>query len=71
MVPLFVPSGKGVKQPTEEDHWGTALAELGGGNRQQGVWAKAFADSDGDEVRAKVAYLKARVPQLSSAADSG
>ena len=56
---------------TDENHWATALAELDGGNRRQGVWAKAFADSDGDEVRAKVAYLKARVPQLLSAADSG
>lgn len=37
MVPLFVPSGQGVKQPTEEDHWATALAELDGGNRRQGV----------------------------------
>lgn len=56
---------------TDENHWASALAELDGGNRRQGIWAKAFADSDGDEIRAKVAYLKVRVRQLSSAVDSG
>ena len=73
-VPVLAPSklplaqsGQVIKPPTEEDHWATALAELDEGKRRQGVWAKAFADSDGDEVRAKVAYLKSRVQQLTSA----
>ena len=34
MVPLLVLSGQGVKPPTEEDYWATALAELDGGNRR-------------------------------------
>ena len=70
LAPLNMPlaqSGQAIKPPTEEDHWATALAELDEGKRRPGVWAKAFADSDGDEVRAKVAYLKTRMQQLTSA----
>lgn len=70
LAPLNMPlaqSGQAIKPPTEEDHWATALAELDEGKRRPGVWAKAFADSDGDEVRARVAYLKTRVQQLTSA----
>ena len=69
-APLIKP-GQAIKPSSEEDHWATALAELEDGVRRQGVWAKAFADSDGDDVRAKVAYLKARMQQLTApAADS-
>jgi hypothetical protein len=50
--------------PTEEDHWATAITELESGQRRPGVWAKAYAEADGDETKAKVAYLKARVQQL-------
>jgi hypothetical protein len=49
---------------TEENHWATAMNELESGQRRTGVWAKAFAESDGDEIQTKVAYLKARVQQL-------
>jgi hypothetical protein len=49
---------------TEEDYWATAMTELEGGQRRPGVWAKAYADADGEETKAKVAYLKARVRQL-------
>jgi hypothetical protein len=52
---------------TEEDHWATAMAEVDSGQRRPGVWAKAFAESEGDETKAKVAYLKARVLQLTDA----
>lgn len=49
---------------SEEDHWATAMAELETGQRRPGLWAKAFAESEGDETKAKVAYLKSRVQQL-------
>ncbi len=49
--------------PTEEDHWATAITELESGQRRPGVWAKAYAEADGDETKTKVAYLKARVQQ--------
>lgn len=52
---------------TEEDHWATAMAEVESGQRRPGVWGKAFAESDGDETKAKVAYLKALVQQLTDA----
>lgn len=49
---------------TEEDHWATAMKELETGQRRPGLWAKAFAEVDGDETKAKVAYLRVRVQQL-------
>lgn len=51
----------------EEEFWATAMAELEVGPRRQGLWAKAFAESNGDETKSKVAYLKARVQQLMAA----
>ncbi len=51
----------------EEDHWATAMEELETGQRRPGLWGKAFAESEGDETKAKVAYLKARVQQLADA----
>jgi hypothetical protein len=53
---------------TEEDHWATAMLEVDSGQCRPGVWAKAFAESEGDETKAKVAYLKSRVQQLTDAA---
>ena len=53
---------------TEEDFWATAMTEVETGQHRPGIWAKAFAESDGDETKAKVAYLKARVQQLTDAA---
>jgi hypothetical protein len=55
---------------TEEDHWAAAMAEIESGQRRPGIWAKAFAESDGDETKAKVAYLKARVAQLTAASSA-
>lgn len=61
LTPPLVKPEQGIKPATKEDHWATALAEMEGGTKRQGVWAKTFAESDGDETQAKVAYLKARV----------
>jgi hypothetical protein len=44
------------------------MNEVETGQRRPGVWAKAFAECDGDETKAKVTYLKARVQQQSDAA---
>lgn len=33
-------------------------------SRDAGLWARCFAEADGDEGRAKAAYIKARVEQL-------
>lgn len=45
--------------------WAQALDELEGGNRRLGLWAKAFADAQGNEAAAKANYLRDRVCQLS------
>ena len=45
----------------EEQLYAQAAAELDGGSRDKGLWAKCFADCDGDENKAKALYLKTRV----------
>ncbi len=54
----------------EEDSWATAMQEVETGQRRPGIWAKAFAECDGDETKTKVAYLKARVQQLTEVAQA-
>lgn len=61
------PTSMPLSASTEEDFWATAMNEVETGQRRPGVWAKAFAEFDGDETKAKVAYLKARVQQLTDA----
>jgi hypothetical protein len=55
---------------TEENHWATAMVEVERGQCRPGVWAKAFVESEGDETKTKVAYLKARVQQLTDTEDA-
>lgn len=40
-----------------------ALSELGSGAPRPGLWAKAFAESEGDERKSKALYIKLRVQQ--------
>ena len=61
------PTPKPLSESTEEDFWATAMTEVETGQRRPGVWAKAFAECDGDETKAKVGYLKSRVQQLTEA----
>ena len=61
------PTSKPLSESTEEDFWATAMTEVETGQRRPGIWAKAFAECDGDETKAKVAYLKVRVQQLTVA----
>lgn len=48
----------------EESLWEKALNEYDSPERKKGVWAKLYADFEGDEVKIKTAYLKTRVQQL-------
>lgn len=48
----------------EETMWATALQEVEGSARKQGLWAKSFAECNGDEAAAKAAYLRERVSRL-------
>jgi len=47
----------------DEQVYASVLSELESGEIRNGVWAKAFADSDGDENKAKAAYIRLRVQQ--------
>lgn len=49
---------------SEEDLWERALAEFEGPERRQGLWAKAFSETGGNEAAAKAKYLSERVAQL-------
>lgn len=62
----FSPGQLTKQSPTqsEEDHWAAAMDEVATGKQRPGLWAKAFAEANGDETKAKVAYLKTRVDQL-------
>jgi hypothetical protein len=46
---------------TEERLYSNALEELITGRTRNGIWAKALAEADGDENRAKANYIKLRV----------
>lgn len=48
----------------EEDLWACALREFESSERREGLWAKAFAQSGGNEAAAKAQYLRERVEQL-------
>ncbi len=51
------------KNIDDEKIWELASKELSDAKRE-GLWAKCFAEANGDESLAKVAYLKLRVQQL-------
>jgi len=48
-----------------EDLWEQASKEFNSTLRKEGMWAKCFAEADGDENKAKASYLKIRAQQLS------
>lgn len=48
----------------EEALWAAALDEFEGPHRRKGLWAKLYAEFDGDDVQLRVAYLKTRFAQL-------
>lgn len=48
----------------DEDLWEKALDEYESQERRKGLWAKLFAEYDGDDSKIKVQYLKVRVIQL-------
>ncbi|MFO1262789.1 MAG: hypothetical protein U1E84_05515 [Rhodoferax sp.] len=50
------------------DAYAAALAEIEEGRLDKGTWARAFADSGGDESKAKAFYIKARAESIESAA---
>lgn len=52
---------------TGEDPYAAALAEIEEGRLDKGVWARSFAESGGDESRAKALYINARAEAIKTA----
>jgi len=48
----------------DEHIYEQVAAELKGGNRDEGLWTKCFAECDGDKNKAEAQYLKTRVERL-------
>jgi hypothetical protein len=48
----------------EEESWAAVMKEYDSGNRRDGLYAKLYANCEGDESKTKAAYLKARVAEM-------
>jgi hypothetical protein len=67
----FKPMKEGLSQykmteVNDEKLWERASVELNSDSRNKGLWAKCFAESNGDEAKAKAMYLREAVKKLSS-----
>ncbi len=51
---------------TNNDAYAAAFAEIEEGRLDKGAWARAFAESGGDESKAKALYIKARVEMINA-----
>ena len=51
-------------EEADEQLWASALNEFEGTDRRAGLWARAYAHTDGNEAQAKARYLKQRVAEL-------
>lgn len=58
----FIKNKKG--KGSNDLYWDNALKEFESANRVSSLWAKCFADSNGDENKAKALYIKLRVAQM-------
>lgn len=54
--------------PASNDAYAEALAEIEEGRLDKGTWARSFAESGGDESKAKALYIKARVAAIGNEA---
>ena len=61
----LVTSEKTVPEPLAED-WEKALIEFDDGNLIKGLWARIFAENNGDENTSKAQYIKIRATELAS-----
>lgn len=53
--------------PPGNEAYATALAEIEEGRLDKGIWARSFAESGGDESKAKAAYIKVRAGAFQNA----
>lgn len=52
------------KSGPPDECWAEALKEFEGGDRRQGLWARTYAEANGNESIAKASYLAARAQEL-------
>lgn len=50
-------------QPNDQ-HWARALGELNSEGRKPGLWARVFAEAEGNESKAQAKYLSARAQEM-------
>jgi len=55
-----------ISSEEEEEIYAKVSREVDSEDRKEGSWAKALIQSDGDESKAKIAYMKLRVERLTS-----
>jgi len=53
-----------INNEDDEKLWEQASAELNSSNKNEGLWAKCFAEANGDEAKARAQYLSAKVSKL-------
>lgn len=53
----------------EEQLYEFAAEEIAANNIRPGLWAKAIAEADGDDAKAKARYIKLRVETMKAEAD--
>ena len=53
----------------EEHLYELAAEEIAANNIRPGLWAKAIAEADGDDAKAKARYIKLRVETMKAEAD--
>ena len=56
--------------PSDQRFYDAVAQEIQSGALQPGVWARALADSDGNESRARAKYIRLRVAQMAAEAQS-
>ena len=57
------------KKLAEEQLYEFAAEEIAANNIRPGLWAKAIAESDGDDAKAKARYIKLRVETMKAETD--
>lgn len=57
-------TNQSAKRLIEEQLYEQVVIELSEGNKRQGLWAKAIADSEGNEGKAQSLYIKYRVQSI-------
>lgn len=55
-------------QDASNDAFANAMAEIEEGRLDKGVWARCFAQAEGDDAKAKAGYIKARAESMKDAA---